>query len=627
MSDDIQKLIKRSSDPKLIEGVFGFAKEAYKDKHRASGENYIFHAVRVASMLDKMDLDPSTIAFALLHDVLDDVPDSARAIEIKEIEKKFGKDISLLVEKISTLSKVRYSLSIAIKDRKAFGREKAENLRKMFLALSGDLRVILVELTSRLDGLNFLRYLPQDQQKLFALETLQIFVPVANRLGLSEIRRNLEDSAFSYLFPTKFKWLKENIKGQHEEREKYLRKFIPRLKKIFAKERVKISDINYRAKSYWSTYRKIVKHDMNFDRIHDLLALRIISTDVENCYRILGVLHKHFKPISEEINDYIAKPKLNGYRSLHTTIFSSSSQILLNQQGLDKKKLIREKGKTWEGKQDKITEVQIRTEEMHREAEYGVCAHWSYKEGVDLMKEGKSFDWVNPVRSRGGLEIIQKKQTSNGVKDIPEFWKTFKINFFTNQVFCFTPKGDVIVLPKNSTPVDFAYAVHSNIGDHCELAKVGGKIMPLNHVLENGDIVEITINKKKNPSKDWLRFVKTSLARSRIRKLTGEDGSALKFPLSIPGFIKRKIVEISEASKKKRAEKEKIEKNKGGQIYLAGQKGMLVHMAKCCNPRPGDKVGAYLTKNRSTVLHRISCDNFKKLSEKFPDKVIEASWK
>ncbi len=606
MSSDIQKLIKKSSDPKLIEDVFNFAKEAYKDKVRASGENYIFHAVRVASMLDKMDLDSSTISLALLHDVLDDTPDSARSIEIKEIGKKFGKDIGFLVERISMLSKVRYSLSIAIQDKKTFSKEKTENLRKMFLALSGDLRVVLVELVSRLDGLNFLRYLPEDQQKLFALETLQIFVPVANRLGLSEIRRNLEDTAFSYLLPNKFEWVKKNVKEQYEEREKYLKKFIPRLKKIFTKERVKILDINYRAKSYWSTYRKLIKHNMNFDKIHDLLALRIITSDVENCYRALGVIHKHFKPISEEINDYIAKPKLNGYRSLHTTIFPLSSQILSNHQGAEKQNLTGKESDVGEGDEGKITEVQIRTEEMHKEAEYGVCAHWSYKEGVDLIKEGQNFEWV---------------------KNVPDFWKTFKINFFTNQVFCFTPRGDVIVLPKNSTPVDFAYAVHSNIGDHCELAKVGGKIVPLNHILKNGDIVEISVNKKKNPSKDWLRFVKTSLARSRIRKLTDQDGSALKFPLSIPGFIKRKIVEISEASKKRREEKQKIEKNKTGEIYLAGQKGMLVHIAKCCNPKPGDKVSAYLAKNRSTVLHKTSCPNFKKLSEKFPDKVIEASWK
>ncbi len=579
INNGIQRIINKSSDPKLIEAVFEFAKEAYKERSRPSGENYIMHAVKVATTLDKMDLDPTTIAFGILHDIIYDVPDSARKVEIKEIEKRFGKEMGHLVEKISGLSKIRYSLSVGIRDKKTFTREKIENLRRMFLALSEDIRVVLVELVSRLDELDILHYLPKDKQMLYALETLQIFVPIASRLGLSEIRRSLEDTAFMYLYPEKYKWLKENIKEQYEEREKYLKKFIPHLQKIFKKERVRILDINYRVKSYWSTYRKLANHEMNFNKIHDLIALRIIAPDIESCYRILGVVHKHFKPISEEIDDYIAKPKSNGYRSLHTTIFSQDG---------------------------KITEVQIRTEEMQREAEYGVCAHWSYKERINLKKEGADFDWL---------------------KNVPDFWKTFKIDFFTNKVFPFTPKGDVIVLPKNSTPVDFAYAVHSDIGNHCESAKIGGKIVPLDHILENGDLVEITINKNKKPSKDWLNFVKTSLAKSNIKKLTGEEGSALRFPLSIPGFIKRKISEISEASRKKREEKQKVGKGKIRQIYLAGQKGIYIHIAKCCNPQPGDKVGAYVPQNRApAILHRLSCNNFKKIAEKFPEKIIDASW-
>jgi RelA/SpoT family (p)ppGpp synthetase len=446
----------------------------------------------------------------------------------------------------------------------------------MFMAIAGDLRVVLVELISRLDSLNSLRDLPEDQQKLYSLETLQIFVPVANRLGLSEIRRNLEDVSFSYLFPQRFQWIKENIKEQYEEREKYLKKLIPHLKKIFKKERVNILDINYRAKSYWSTYQKLLRHDMDFNKIHDLLALRIITFDVESCYKILGIVHKHFKPISEEINDYIAKPKPNGYRSLHTTIFSN---------------------------ENKITEIQIRTEEMQKEAEYGVCAHWSYKEKIDLKKEGKDFEWV---------------------KNMPEFWKTFKINFFPDQVFTFTPKGDVIVLPKGSTPVDFAYAVHSAVGNHCESAKIGSKIVQLNYSLENGDIVEIATSKNKNPSKDWLRFVKTSLAKSNIKKLTSEEEPRFKFP--IPGFIKRKFAEISEAAKKKKEEKQILKKEGARHIYLAGQKGMLINIAKCCNPQPGNKVKAYLSQHRAAVLHRTSCSNFKKIAEKYPEKIIDASW-
>jgi GTP pyrophosphokinase len=576
MANDIQKIIRRSSDPKLIESAFEFALSAYKDKFRVSGENYIDRATRVALMLDKMNLDPTTVALGLLSDVLDEMPNSAKRSELKEIEKKFGAEVSFLIERFSELKKIQYSLSIDIKEKRSFSREKVENLRKMFLAMSGDLRVVLVDLVSRLDQLTFLHYLPENQQKLFAFETLQIFVPVARRLGLSDIRRNLEDVSFSYLFPDRFKWLKEKITGQYEEREKYLKKIIPQFRKIFKKERIKFLDINYRTKSYWSTYQKLIKHEMNFDEIYDLLALRIITPDIESCYRILGIIHKHFKPISSEIKDYIAKPKLNGYRSLHTTVFS---------------------------KEGKITEIQIRTEEMQKEAEYGICAHWSYKEKINLHKDGKNFEWPD---------------------NTPDFWKTFKIDFFTHKVFVFTPKGDILVLPKNSTPVDFAYAVHSDIGNHCESAKIDNKIVQLNHVLKNGDIVEITVNKNKKPSKDWARFVKTSFAKSNIKKQTEPSVASFKFPL--PNFIRKKITEISEASKKRYEEKQRIDREHVRQIHIAGQKGMLIHVAKCCNPQPGDKVRAYIAKNRATVLHRTSCHNLKKITEKYPEKIIDASW-
>lgn len=574
--NQIQKIIENSSNPKLIEDAFEFAKEAYKEKRRLSGENYIEHAVRVASALDKIGLDPLTVAFGLLHDVIDDMPAPIKKNELSGVEKRFGKEITNLVEKISDLSKIRYSLAINLKEKKTLTKEKVENLRMMFLAIAGDLRVVLIELVSRLDGLNFLHYLPEEQQKLYAIETLQIFVPIANRLGLSEIRRNLEDLSFSYLFPKRFKWLKDNIKEAYEEREKYLKKFLPQLKKHFKKERLKFVDINYRAKSYWSTYQKLTKHDMDFDKIHDLIALRVIVEDIKDCYKTLGIIHKYCKPISEEINDYIAKPKPNGYRSLHTTVFCEEGRI---------------------------TEIQIRTEEMQKEAEYGVYAHWSYKEKINLKNEGEKFKWV---------------------KEIPEFWKTFKIDFFSNQAFTFTPKGDVIVLPKGSTPIDFAYAVHSDIGSHCESAKVGDKIVPLSHILENGDVVEITTNKNKKPSKDWLRFVKTSLAKSQIKKTVVQD--ELNFAFAIPRFIKKKIFEITERVQKRKKEKIQFKKEKPREIYLAGQKGIMVNIAKCCNPQPSDEVRAYLTKHRAAVLHKTSCENFQKLAKKFPDKIINASW-
>ena len=240
---------------------------------------------------------------------------------------------------------------------------------------------------------------------------------------------------------------------------------------------------------------------------------------------------------------------------------------------------------------------------MQIEAEYGVCAHWSYKEKIDLKKEKSDFEWVEKV---------------------PEFWKNFRIDFFPNKVFTFTPKGDIIVLPKNSTPVDFAYAIHSDIGNHCESAMIAGKIVPLNYVLENGDVVEISINKNKNPSEDWLGFVKSSMAKSHIKKILAQNKSGFRLP--IPGFIRRKFAEISEAAKKKREEKKLVKQAAIKHIYLAGQKGMLIHVAKCCNPRPGDKTGAYVAQNRSAVLHEISCNNYKKIAEKFPEKIVDASW-
>jgi len=577
MQNTIEKLIKKNSEPKLISDVFEFAKEAYKDRYRFSGENYINHALRVATMLNEMGLDPTTVAFALLHDVLDDIPDSAKQNVLQMINKKFGGEISILVKSITELSKIRYPLMLDITNKKNFSKDKIENTRRMFLAIAGDLRVVLVELISRLDGLNFLQNFSEDKQKLYSFETFQIFVPIANRLGLSEIRRKLEDNSFRFLFPEKFNWLKEEIKEEYEERQKYLKKFILRLNKIFKKERVKAIEINYRAKSYWSTYRKLLRHDMDFKKIHDLFALRIILDDVSSCYRVLGIIHKHFKPISEEINDYIAKPKLNGYRSLHTTILSD---------------------------ENKITEIQIRTSEMHKEAEYGICAHWSYKEKIDLIKDSKNFEWI---------------------KNIPEFWKTFKINFFEDKVFALTPKGDIIVLRKDSTSIDFAYAIHSEIGDHCESVKVNGKITTLSDKLKNGDIVEIITNKRKSPSQDWLRFVKTSLAESQIKKALAQKEISFKSPIT--SFIKRKFVEIKETVTKKRDKKQKTKKEQVRHIYLAGEKGMLINIAKCCKPEPGDKVKAYLTLYRSAVLHRVSCKNFQKLAEKFPDRVIDASWK
>jgi len=442
----------------------------------------------------------------------------------------------------------------------------------------------LIELLSRLDNLRSLNYLPGEQQTIYALETLKIFVPIADRLGIGEIRSQLEDHAFSYLFPEKFNWVKDYVKKKYEERAKYLKSFSKRLQKILLKERVKAIDIHWRPKTYWSIYKKLLRKNMDLEKIHDLLALEVIVDKVDNCYKTLGVIHKYYEPLEQEIDDYIAKPKPNGYRSLHTTIFSEDGEI---------------------------TEIQIKTPEMQKEAEFGVCAHWAYKEKIVLSGDKEKLKFA---------------------QDVPDFWKSFKIDFYENKTFALTPGGDVIILPKDSTPVDFAYGVHSEIGNHCESAKINGKIVPLSQVLKNGDTVEIIINKKREPSQDWLKFVKTNLALSQIKKELAKKGLLYKIAAigKIPSFIKRKVIEVSERISKKPSPKTKplkIKRERTRQLFIDGQKGISYTIAKCCKPEVGDQVKAYLSKQRSAVIHKTSCKDFKKLSAKSPEKIVEAYWK
>ncbi|OGZ63171.1 MAG: hypothetical protein A3C58_01875 [Candidatus Staskawiczbacteria bacterium RIFCSPHIGHO2_02_FULL_34_10] len=579
MQNQAQQLIKKSTDPKLIGDVFEFAKQIYTDKKWLQGKDlYIDHVLRMAINLQDMEIDKITIATSLLYGVADTSLPGEKKHIINEVEKKFGKEIAGLVKKTSELNKIYYSFRINNKDH--LNEAKNENLRKMFFAIAKDVRVIIIKIASRIDSLNRLDYLSQETKKLYAIETLEIFVPIANRLGLGEVKRKLEDLSFAYLYPEKFSWLQENIKEKYEERQKYLKKFIPHLKKILKHERIKFIDINYRAKSYWSTYQKLQRHDMNFEKIYDLVALRLVVSDVATCYKTLGVIHKYFQPMSGQIQDYIAKPKDNGYKSLHTTVFL--------QKTLPMQKI------------EKISEIQIKTAEMHKEAQFGICAHWAYKEKIDLLKDQEK------------LKFSEK---------IPEFIKTFNIDFFENQIFVFTPKGDVITLPKESTPIDFAYAVHSDVGDHCESAKIDGKIIPLSHKLNSGDVIEIITSLKKKPSQDWLKFVKTGFARSHIKKIITATFNPI---FSVPAFIKKKIFKTG---KEKKEEKHQVKKIKASEIYIGGQKGIAVNFAKCCLPKSKDATMAYLAKHRVAVLHKTSCKNFQKIAQKFPERIIDASWK
>jgi guanosine-3',5'-bis(diphosphate) 3'-pyrophosphohydrolase len=580
----IRKLIKSSKNPKLLEEAFAFAQKSHQDKIRFSGQPYIDHVAHVAAILQQMNLDEKTVLLGILHEACTELRTDQKTTVLKEISQKFGQDTAELVKKFSDIKIAYYPIHRYLKEQKKYNRENMENIRRMFFAIAKDLRIILVELASRIEGLQNIEKMQQEMQTVYATETLEIFVPIANRLGLGEIKTNLEDLAFKHLYPEDFAWLQENLKEKYEERQHYLRKFIPKLKKVFRDEKIQYVDINSRAKSYWSTYKKLLTHNMDVERIHDLVALRVIVKDIANCYRTLGIIHKHYLPVSsEEINDFIAKPKTNGYKALHTNVFLQEPT-----ESIPSTK--------------RISEIQIKTEQMHKDAEYGVCAHWSYKERVDLQKDSTLLTWS---------------------KEIPKFWQTLNVDFFDQQVFALTPKGDVVSLPKGSTPIDFAYAIHSDIGNHCEGAKIDGKIIPLTEPLKNGDIVEIITNKKKIPSQDWLRVVKTGFAKSNIKKIIATIPASL---FSVPSLIKNKIVEFSTKTKKKKKEVTPSQQQTKPKIYLAGQANMMVTMAKCCRPEPGHHVQAYLTQRHSAMVHKTSCQNFQKLSTTFPEKVVEATW-
>ena len=584
MQKQLEQITKNSSNPKLIEKAFRFAEEAHRDQKRFSGKDYILHPLRVAQFLSKMRLDAQTMAAGFLHDVPDDTEKS-----LEDIEKEFGKEIAFLVNGVSKLGKLRYPKEgLDIEPMKTRANKpidlRAENLRKMFFAMGEDLRVILIKLADRLDNMETLNSVPPKKQQRIALETLEIFAPLANRLGIGNMRSRLQDLAFSYLYPKEYEWLMKNVKERYEEREEYLKKVKTVLMKILKKEGIKIIDIHSRPKHYWTLYQKLLKHEMNFDRVYDLVALRVIVNDVKTCYEILGIIHKFWKPLPGRIKDYISFPKPNGYQALHTTCFCLDG---------------------------KITEIQIKTQKMHEEAEHGIAAHWAMKEGINLQTQGKTFAWVQ-----------QLKDWQSKISKPEEFLKGLKIDFFKNRIFIFTPRGDVIDLPEGACPVDFAYAVHTDIGNGCAGAKVNGKMSQLSHPLKNGDMVEIVVDKNKKPSRDWLKFVKTNLARSRIKSFLKQASRTE----SLKSFLREKVGIIRALPKLRRKPSLKKPPKTEMVVSLAGETGIQIYLAKCCSPQVGDQVKAYVTKNRGAAVHKTSCKNLIKVQKKWPQKIIEARW-
>ena len=577
----IKKIIS-GSDAKLIERAFDFAKEAHQGQKRASGEDYIQHPLGVARILKEMRLDSQTIAAGFLHDLPDDTKKT-----LQDIEKEFGKDVAFLVEGVSKLGKLRYPKD-GLEIKPAAERLenpidlKAENLRKMFFAMAQDIRVILIKLADRLHNMETLGSLPPEKRKRIALETMEIFAPLASRLGMGDVKGRLEDLAFPYVYPREYEWLMENFKERYREREKYLERVRPVLEKILREGKIKPADIHFRAKHYWSLYQKLSKHEMDFDKIYDLVALRVIVNDVRDCYRALGIIHKSWKPLLGRIKDYIALPKPNGYQALHTTLFCLEG---------------------------KITEIQVKTKKMHQEAENGIAAHWATKEGVNLKTQKRRFAW-----------IAQLSDWQKGVANPKEYLDGLKIDFFKKRIFVFTPMGDVIDLPEGAAPIDFAYAVHTEIGNKCYGAKVNGKMTTLSGSLKNGDVVEIVIDKKRRPSQHWLTFAKTNLAKSKIRDELRK--SLAQQEKNVP--IKKRAPDKS--PKKEKGEKQATPRVIKTGVSLAGEKGMKVCLAKCCNPQITQEIKAYVTQNRGASIHKTDCPNLIRVQKKWPQKIIGANW-
>ncbi len=452
------------ADLELIRLAYEFAENAHKGQKRKSGESYIIHPLAAAQKLADMQMDQSIIITALLHDVPEDTN-----VSIEEIEHNFGKDIAELIEGITKLGKLKYR-----------GVERyIENLRKMFVAVAKDVRVMIVKFADRLHNLGTLDSLPPKKQYRIALESLEIYAPIANRLGMGDMKGRLEDASFKYVYPKEYKWVTSLIEERYKKKEEYLKKIGIIVEKNLKDTHIPYNDMHGRTKRLYSLYRKLLRYERSIDRIHDLVALRILVPSVADCYAALGVIHKLWRPLKGRIKDYIAQPKPNGYQSLHTTVFCEDGEIV---------------------------EFQIRTTQMHEEAEYGVASHWHYDEKGSKIPV-KRLQWIKDL-----AEV--QKNIVHKLKDL----ESIKLDFFKNHIFVFTPKGDVIDLPEEATPVDFAYMIHTDIGNTCTGARVNDSMVPLNQSLKSGDVIEILTDKKrKGPSPDWIKFVKTNHARSAIR--------------------------------------------------------------------------------------------------------------
>jgi len=466
---EILDLIKggiNEKDKELIIKAYNFAEKAHEAQKRMSGEPYFIHVFETAKILAKLGMDAKTISAGLLHDVLEDTP-----IKEEELKREFGEKIVFLIKGVTKLGTLKYR-----------GHERhVESLRKFFVAMANDLRVVIIKFADRLHNLSTLQFVREDKRKRIALESIEVYAPLANRLGMGKLKGEIEDAAFPFAFPEEYIQIEEIIKEKKELYKKYLTEVCEELEKELKKNKIKFIKIDYRIKHIYSLFKKLMRYDMDIEKIYDIVALRVIVENIEDCYRVLGIVHSIWKPLPGRIKDYIATPKPNGYRSLHTTIFTGSGGI---------------------------AEIQIRTQEMHAEAEYGIAAHFAFKEYTDKkIKNDKSkFEWIEGLKDLKNVENKPEK-----------FIEHLKMDYFNDRIFVFTPKGDVVDLPEYSSPVDFAYSIHSDIGNHVSGAKINGKMSHILSKLKNGDIVEIIYKKDSHPSGKWLENAKTTVARKHIK--------------------------------------------------------------------------------------------------------------
>ncbi len=568
--------IKESSpdlNQDLIGRAFDYAQKIYFGQMRLSGQSLFDHCVEIALALAEINLGSAVVAAGLLHEAIERVN-----IDEERLKKEFGDEITFLVEGVTNVSKVEHKGAI----------RTTENLRKLFLATAKDIRVVIIKLVNRLHSLKTIYVFEKEKQKRLAGETLEIYAPIAYRLGMGKISGELEDLAFPISYPQEYQWLTNQVKDQYQQREKYLKGITEEVRKALKKSGSEALEVHSRAKRYYSLYKKLQRYEMDLNKIYDLVAIRIIVKDIDDCYAAMGVIHKLWRPLPGRIKDYIALPKPNGYRSLHTTVFCPEG---------------------------KITEFQIRTLQMHRESEYGIASHWYYSEQKGLRAYIKRLFTKPPERELRLIQDLQKWQKEFPA-DSSDFFQFLKIDLFKDRIFVFTPKGDVFDLPDGSTPLDFAFHVHTSIGHRCAGAKIDGKLVSLDYTLKNGQVVEIQTKKEEKPSRDWLRMVKTNQAKTKIndwfKKQKGiPETSRIEILKSIPAKIRHKILP------EKKAPLPIIE--------VKGDAKIMNFPAKCCNPKPGDEIKGYITLNRGVAVHKADCANLKRI--KNTDKIVPVNWK